>query len=228
MCGKWYSCPRHYLQCSGKINYCVPCHTLLFNKLTVLKLPDVVVFAEGCTFFLQSSLYLLLRSSNHVTEYRRTDTVAFVCNNAVKNKQQGDVLKRMTLAPPGTRNSWDCCDVMILLPCEATRCQCGVAVELCSCTDGEWEQCQQCHIYYRCMQSLGGVAANHTHRSHSQSSDLSHSSFCLLQLRCCFCVHAFIFVFLLDNVILSHTRKWKFVFFTWFWGFIISLWFLHI
>lgn len=45
ICGEWNTCPTHGWQCNGKklSLYCVPCHNLLFNKLTVHKLSRGVV-----------------------------------------------------------------------------------------------------------------------------------------------------------------------------------------
>lgn len=125
--------------------------------------------------------------------------------------------------PSGTRNSWDCC----LMPCASTRCQCGVAVEHCSCWS-EWEEWQQCHIYYRCMQSLDGVSKPHTSISLCLAIlvILVSVSVCMHLGHLCFYYIYIHIIYIYMKVLLSHLSKWKWVFFTWCLGF--RLWFLHI
>lgn len=61
------------------IKYCVPCHNLLFNKLTVLKITWCSRLCRGLHsgVFLHSSLHLLSRSGGRVTKYTRTDGAVF-------------------------------------------------------------------------------------------------------------------------------------------------------
>lgn len=138
--GEWHSCPRHYLQCNEKknITYCVPCHNLLFNKLTVLKLPDVVVFAEGYTFL----TLICFQGPAVVWQDMKELTKPFFSVTAL----------RWHCGSSGQKNQ-------LRLLFVATRCQCGVTLEMWSSSERSRKSVNRA-IYYRCMQSLGRVAVN--------------------------------------------------------------------
>lgn len=122
MCGELHSCPRHCWQCNGKkndIKYCVPCHNLLFNKLTVLKSPDVVVCAVGHTL-LFSHHCICFQGPEVVWQNTKEPTLLFFWSVIVQWKPNSTAMFWSVAAwrggSSGHKNSWGCCVARFCCP----------------------------------------------------------------------------------------------------------------